>query len=368
MTTMTKYLPMLAMLGLAAFAAPAHAQIFGPADPNVFRCESVESREVSCRIPDDRQARFEEQHSSSPCTAGSTYWIYTDRVVVTKGCRASFRMYDADAYELADVRKELSTELARKIRSDNNFSSTPSITIVSERQRELGSSRIAYEGTARVSRSGGVWKTVEFTSEYDLRTRDITALDYWTEGTRGGDTSERRSLLRDRLDDAMEDKLDAEFRNIRGANPRFELLTDEERTLSSTTSDYRGTGRISIDGKDWTRVVFESVYDWRNNRFTRLDYRRDAGQDPGEGMPDAAERSLEAALAAEVRRQLGGNTSVQAVVNRRFTTTSSSGKVTYRGKFGYSANDGEWVTRGYEAVLNPAGYNVRELRIFRVTR
>lgn len=365
MTTMARFYPVV-LLGLAAVAAPAHAQLFGTgtADPNVLRCESINSRDVSCRIPDGKSAVFEEQYSRSACTRGSTYNIYSDRVVVKDGCRAGFRLQDEGAVALAEVREELARELARKIRSDNGFSSTPSITIVTDRQREISSNRISYEGTARVIRSGSTWKTVEFSSQYDLRTRDVSSLDYWTEGTRTGDTSERRGLLRDRLDDALEDKLDAEFRNIRGANPRFELLTDEERNLTSNTSDYRGTGRISIDGKEWTRVAFESVYDWRNNRFTSLDYRRDAGQDPDAAMPDAAERSLETALAAEVRRQLGSGV-VQVAVNRRYATTSSSGKVTYRGKFGYSYNDGEWVTRGYEAVLNPAGYNVREVRIFR---
>jgi hypothetical protein len=365
MTTMTRTLSALVLLGLAATAAPAHAQIFGQNDPDVMRCESVSSRDVTCRIPDGRRAQFEEQHSSSPCTRNSTYYIYSDRIVVKKGCRASFRLSDEGAVELADVRQELATELARKIRSDNGFSSTPSITILTERQRELGSGRIAYEGTARVTRSGSTWKTVEFSSEYDLRTRDLSDLDYWTQGTRTGDTSERRGLLRDRLDDAMEDKLDAEFRNVRGANPRFELLTDEERTTSSSQSDYSGTGRISIDGKQWTNVSFESTYDWRANRFTRLDYSRGAGYDD-RAMDADAERSLEAALAAEVRRQLGSG-DVQVVVNRRYRTRNGRGVVVYSGKFGYSANDDNWVTRGYEATLNPSGNNVRDVRILRLS-
>jgi hypothetical protein len=367
MTTKTRFFPALAMLGLAAMAAPASAQLFGQPDPDVFRCESVSSREVTCRLPTGKSAVFEEQHSQSACTLRSSYWIYSDRVVVSKGCRASFRMHDTGSVELADVRAELSDALARKIRSDNNFGTTPSITILTERQRDLGGSRIAYEGTARATVSGATWKTVEFSSEYDLRTRDLSNLDYWTQGTRTGDTSERRSLLRDRLDDAMEDKLRAEFRNVRGASPRFELLTDEERTVSSSVSDYSGTGRISIDGKDWTNVTFESTYDWRANRFTKLDYGRTAGYGD-RGMDPDAERSLAAALAAEVRRQLGSG-DVQVAINRRYSESNkASGKVTYTGKFGYSWNDGDWVTRGFEAVLNPAGYNVRELRIYRTSR
>jgi hypothetical protein len=363
---MTRSFPALVLLGLAATAAPAHAQIFGQNDPNLFRCESVSSRDVTCRIPDGMRAEFEEQHSNSPCTRNSTYFIYSDRIVVKKGCRASFRLIDEDTVELADVRQELAAELARKIRSDNGFSSSPSITIVTERQRELGSGRIAYEGTARVTRSGSTWKTVEFSSEYDLRTRDLSNLDYWTQGTRTGDTSERRELLRDRLDDAMEEKLRREYRNVSRSNLRFELLTDEERTLNSSQSGYSGTGRFSIDGREWTPVTFDSVYDWGTNRFVELSYRRDDGRGDGAAMDDDAERNLETALAAEVRRQLGSG-NVQVVVNRRFSTRSASGKVTYTGKFGYSWNDGDWATRGYEAVLNPAGYNVRELRIFRLS-
>jgi hypothetical protein len=366
MTTKTRFFPALAMLGLAAMAAPASAQLFGQTDPDVFRCESVSSREVTCRLPTGKSAVFEEQHSQSACTLRSSYWIYSDRVVVSKGCRASFRMFDTGTVELAEVRAELASELARKVRNDNNFGTTPSVTILTERQRDLGSSRIKYEGTARVTVSGATWKTVEFSSDYDMRTRDLSNLDYWTQGTRTGDTSERRSLLRDRLDTAIEDRLDAEYRNTRGANPRFELLTDEERTLSSNTSGYTGTGRISIDGRTWTNVTFDSVYDWRSDRFTSMSYERDDGRGDGNAMDADAERSLETAIAAEVRRQLGSGT-VQVALNRRFSANSYGGKVNYKGKFGYSWNDGDWVTRGYEAEVNPAGYNVRDLRIFRVS-
>jgi hypothetical protein len=323
---------------------------------------------VTCRLPTGKTAEFEEQHSQSACTRGSTYQIYSDRIVVNRGCRASFRLHDSGAVALSEVRTALANELARRIRTDNNFSSTPTVSILSERQRELGSGRIEYEGSARISRNGGVWKTVDFSSTYDLRTRQLSDVDYWIDGAPGGgDTSERRELLRDRLDDAMEDKLEAEYRNSRGANPRFERLTDVERAISSTQSDYEGTGRISIDGRTWTNVSFDSVYDWRNDRFTSLSYQRDDGRGDDQGaMDEDAERSLETALAAEVRRQLGSGV-VQVVVNRRYSQTTRTGRVIYTGKFGYSVNDGEWLTRGYEATVNPAGYNVRDLRIFRIT-
>jgi hypothetical protein len=370
MTTSNRLIPALAMFGLAAMAAPSHAQLFPTqTDPNVFRCESVNSREVTCRIPDGRVAVFEEQHSQSACTRGSTYWINRDSVVVTRGCRASFRLTDANVIDSPELTSELRTELAaalaRRIRNDNNFSSTPTVSIVTDDQRAISSSQVGYEGTARVTRSGSVWRTVEFTSVYDLRTRELTNLDYSTAGSGTGDASERRELLRDYLDDAIEAKLDAEYPNARN-NPRFELLTDQVTRIPPSQSSFSGTGRISLDGRTWIPVTFESVYDWRNDRFTSLTYQQDDGRGgSGTVMDDDAERALETALAAEIRRQLGGG-NVQVVVNRRFATRGTGGRVTYTGKFGYSLNDGPWVTRGYEAILNPAGYNVRELRVFRL--
>jgi len=373
MSTKNRFLPALAMLGLVAIAAPSHAQLFPiQTDPNVFRCESVNSREVTCRIPDGRIAEFVEQHSSSPCTLGRTYWINRDAVKVTDGCRASFRLVDSgvvgSAALTAELRSELAATLAARIRSDNRFSSTPTVSVQTDRQRAISSTQVGYDGTARVSRSGNYWRTIEFTSVYDLRTRALTSIDYWTEGTRTGDSSERRQLLRTELDEAMEKKLDAEYRNTR-ANPRFELLTDQERALNSTTTAFSGTGRLSLDGTNWSNVVFESVYDWTADRFTSLSYRPADGTGGGPStdvMDEDAERSLSRALAAEVRRQKGNGT-VQIVINRRFRDVAGTGKVTYTGKFGYSYNDGPWITRGYEAVLNPAGYNVRELKIYRLS-
>jgi hypothetical protein len=372
MSTTNRFLPALAMLGLAAMAAPSHAQLFPlQNDPNVFRCESINSRSVTCNIPEGRSAEFVEQHSSSPCRLGSTYWINRDTVRVTSGCRASFRLVEegpiGSAALAAEIRTELAAALASKIRSDNRFSSTPSISLQTDRQRAISSTQVGFDGTARVSRSGNFWRTVEFTSVYDLRTRAISSLDYWTEGTRSADTNERTRLLRGELDEAMEKKLDAEYRNTR-ANPRFELLTDEQSTLTSTTTGYNGTGRVTLDGTTWSKVVFESVYDWTSDRFTSLSYRSADGSGSGndaDEMDEDAEASLSRALAAEVRRQKG-NGDVQVVVNRRFRSVSATGKVTYTGKFGYSYNDGTWVTRGYEAVLNPAGYNVRALKIYRL--
>lgn len=373
MTTTNRFLPALAMLGLAAMAAPSHAQLFPiQNDPNVLRCESVNSREVTCRIPDGRIAEFVEQHSQAACTRGSTYWINREAVVVTRGCRASFRLSDGYSTDTpngrAELRTELAAELARKIRADNNFSSSPSIAIQTDEVRNLSSSQIRYDGTAKVSRAGSYWRTVEFTSVYDVRTRDFVSIDYTNAGGDPGDTSERRLLLRTRLDTAIEALLDRDYPNSR--NPRFELLTDAQRVISTSQTAFSGTGRIMVDGINWQPVTFDSVYDWRTDAFTSVSYNRGDDDDDGVGsdeMDENTEDALARALADEVRKLKGGGT-VQVVVNRRFRSVRNGGKVTYTGKFGYSWNDGIWVTRGFEATLNPAGHNVRNLRIYRLTQ
>src|SRR5688500_14616850 len=113
MNTANKVVPALLLLGLAVLTAPAAAQIFPfqPSDPNLVRCESVDSREVTCQIPIGKTAVFAEQHSSSSCTAGSSYFINRDTIVVTRGCRASFRLSDASVLGDATLRAQVRSAL-----------------------------------------------------------------------------------------------------------------------------------------------------------------------------------------------------------------------------------------------------------------
>jgi hypothetical protein len=369
-------------VSLAAFAmatmalsAVAQAQLpFLNNDPNVLRCESVNGHEVACDIPNGKVAEFLRQESQAACTRGQTYSINRDTITVTRGCRASFRLSDAPALSgsalTTAMRTEILTDLARKIRYEQNFSSTPTLTLQSDQERAISSTTVGYTGTARVMRNGQFWKTVEFESVYDTRQREFTSLGYRVADYDSGDTSQRRELLRQRLDAAMEAKLDAEYRN-RNVNPRFELLTGEETFVSTNETAFSGTGRIMVDGNGWRPVAFESTYDWRAGSFRTLTYRQATATDDGNGNGTASERmdedveaALMRALAEEVRRQKGGT--VQTVVNRRFRSTRNGGDVVYSGRFGYSWNDGSWVTRGYEAVFNPSNVKVRSVRIYRV--
>ena len=265
----------LALFALA-LAGPAAAQSYGSG--STFRCESINSREVTCRVPDGRVAEFVEQNSRTACIRGRTYFIEPEAVIVTQGCRATFRLVD-DRYDtgspavLSELRARAASDLARMIRTDHRLASTPLVIIRDDRDRAAGSSTVAYEGTARVERNGTFWNTISFDGTYDLPSRAFTRLDY--------------------------------------------DLTGE--------GDYGNAGdRLDAD----------------------------------------LEAALARALEDEVRRQKGGE--VQAAVNHRVRSRRAGGIVTYTGKFGYSWNDGAWVTRGYEANVNPSGQRVRSVRIFKL--
>lgn len=260
----------VAIVLVAAVAGPASAQTY--ANSRTVRCESVESREVTCRIPAGQVAEFVEQNSRAECVRGRTYFIEYDAIIVTRGCRATFRVFDAPYSGgglRSELRSRLAVELGRMIRNDHNLGSSPSVEIIDDSERADGRDRVAYQGSARVERNGNYWNNVTFDASYDLRTRAFTRIDYDLSGA--GDS--------DRMDAALE-------------------------------------------------------------------------------------AALERALADEVRRQKGGGV-VQVAVNYRHRSTRSGGTNTITGRFGYSWNDADWVTRGFEAQANPSGQQVRNVRIFR---
>jgi hypothetical protein len=259
----------------AAFAAGQAPAQYSSSQGQLVRCESVNSREVICRLPAGQSAEFVNQESRADCVRGRTYFIEADRIIVNQGCRATFRLFDAyasggDALR-SEMRSRLSVDLGRMIRDDHRLGSTPTVTILTDSDHGGGLNGVVdYEGTARVERNGSYWNTVRFDANYDTRSRAFTRIDYDIDG-----------------------------------NQSFEHMDNQVRT------------------------------------------------------------HIERALADEVRRQLGGGT-VQTVVNWRHRSSRSGGTDTYTGKFGYSANDGTWQTRGFEAHLNPSGQQVRSVRIWRL--
>ncbi|KAL5010013.1 hypothetical protein ScPMuIL_012318 [Solemya velum] len=69
----------------------------------IVECISIEYKQVSCAVTPSDGCKVQggdiwRQDSQSPCDPNESYWIYPDRIVVTNGCRARFRIYFEEGY------------------------------------------------------------------------------------------------------------------------------------------------------------------------------------------------------------------------------------------------------------------------------
>jgi hypothetical protein len=252
-----RVIPSLAAV-LFAMAGTASAQ--GYAQGRLVRCESVNSREVACRLPEGQSAEFVSQESRADCTRGRTYFIEADRIVVTQGCRATFRLMDAyasggDALR-SEMRTRLSVDLGRMIRDDHRLGSTPTVTILNDSDRGGGSyGQVAYEGSARVERNGSYWNTVQFDATYDPRTHAFSRIDYDI-AAGGGQVSEHMdSQVRANIERALAD----EVRRQLGSGIVQTVVNWRYRSnRSGGTETYTGKFAYSQNDGVWQTRAFEA--------------------------------------------------------------------------------------------------------------
>ena len=88
----TLILAALVAAAAAAFPAPVDAQRGG----RTLMCESRDNRSYSCRIGEHRRVELVRVVSDRRCIEGRNWWVRSDRIVVTGGCRAEFAVYGAD--------------------------------------------------------------------------------------------------------------------------------------------------------------------------------------------------------------------------------------------------------------------------------
>jgi hypothetical protein len=269
----SRSIPVLATLALLyAGAAPAQ---YSNSQSQLVRCESVNSREVICRLPAGQSAEFVSQESRADCIRGRTYFIEADRIIVNNGCRATFRLFDAyaaggDALR-SEMRTRLSVDLGRMIRDDNRLGSTPSVTIISDRDRDrdrmAGSyGQVGYEGTARVERNGVYWNTVEFDATYDTRSHAFTRIEYDITGA---------GNAYDRIDPNVAayigQALSDEVRRQLGSGTVQTVVNWRYRsTRSGGTDTYTGKFAYSHNDGVWQTRAFEAQLNPADNRVRNV--------------------------------------------------------------------------------------------------
>lgn len=371
MSNRNKLLALVTAVAAFGIAGSAQAQFNLPGltstDPSIVTCASINDQTERCSIPSDHTAVFIRQLSNADCIKGSSYSIGTDAISVTKGCRAEFRLVELAPLSgtalTNTLRSQILGELAARFRADYRLNSAPIIELRNDSQRQISSTDVGYSGEARVTMDNNTAKIVSFDSVYGTRSHDFSNLTYRVvqdtalPGSSSGVAFAQ--LLRNRLSVAMEEKLRQERRST-GMRPRFEVVSDTNRTISSSEVGYSGQGRAMLDGSHWQLVEFDSVFDLRNDVIRNLTYRfvdsadtgRTTGTQQGTSMDENNQRVLAAAIAAEVRRLKGGG-NVQVVINNSYRESPvGSGVMHFRGKFGYSFNDEDWLTRGYDATMS----------------
>jgi hypothetical protein len=334
-------------------------------------------------LPADNTAEFVRQTSNAACVNGTSYFIRSDHITVTNGCRAEFRLVEQRALtgpDLTDaLRHGIVGELATRLRADFRLNFTPIVDIRSDSQRFLSSTDVGFSGEARVNMNNNTAKIISFDSVFGTRSRDFSNVTYRVLkdsvplDVGPGDTT-FSPRLRAKLAIAMREKLRAEVPGARNSEPKFEIVSDNQRTISSHEVGFSGKGQIMTDGRNWRPIEFDSIYDSRADIIRSLSYHltdsgtgsTGGGWRPGVSMDENNLRTLAAALAENVRQQKGGG-HVQVVINSRYEEAPvGTGTVNYRGKFGYSYNDEFWVTRGFEVTLSLTQNKVQDVRVYRV--
>jgi hypothetical protein len=352
-------------------------------DPSILTCASINGQAVRCPLPANDTAEFIRQTSKAACVTGTSYFIRTDHITVTNGCRAEFRLVEQRALtgpDLTDaLRHGIVNELATRLRADFRLNFTPIVDIRSDSQRFLTGTDVGFSGEARVNMNNNAAKLISFDSVFGTRSRDFSNVTYrvlkdsFPIDVGPGDTT-FSPRLRAKLALAMRAKLQADVPGGRNSEPNFEITSDNQRTISSHEVGFSGKGRIMTDGRNWRPIEFDSIYDSRTDILRGLSYRLiDSGTGsttgswrPGTSMDENNLRTLAAALAEDIRTQKGGG-HVQVVINSRYEEAPvGTGTVNYRGKFGYSYNDEFWVTRGFEVSMSLTQNKVLDLRVYRV--
>ena len=84
---------------LAALVASAASLVSATVEakgPRSVTCESHDDKPYSCKVADYKRVELVRQLSETRCIRDRNWWVRDDRIVVSKGCRAEFDVYEYD--------------------------------------------------------------------------------------------------------------------------------------------------------------------------------------------------------------------------------------------------------------------------------
>ena len=236
-------------------------QVLGvPNDPSLARCESVGGKTQTCAIAPGTRVEFVRQLSKTACTRGKTLVMEADKVIVSGGCRAEFRVI---GQQTADSASELEQAIADALRTtvrkpQGEYGSLYEVRVLNVKQQQVGSSRErVYTGAAQAMWGGRPYP-LEYTVRQDASSGRFLNVDYQYSSTGTGDgagagTWNTGTALDAEARDALARAIEAEYRKRGGVNSVQVVINTAYREQQVTRSDYRFSGRygVSINDGDW---------------------------------------------------------------------------------------------------------------------
>lgn len=242
-------------------------QLLGvPNDPSLARCESVGGKTQTCAIAPGTRVEFVRQLSKTACTRGKTLIMESDKVTVSGGCRAEFRVIGQQTADgSGDLEQSIGDALRTTVRKpQGEYGSLYEVRVLNAKQQSASSSRErVYTGTAQAV-WGGRSYPLEYTVRQEVSSGRFLNVDYqynspaandaggsgtWVNGT-ALDAEAREALAR---------AIEADYRKRGDVRSVQVVINTAYREQQVTRSDYRFNGRygVSINDGDWKTDGYE---------------------------------------------------------------------------------------------------------------
>ena len=232
-------------------------------DPSLARCESTSGQQSTCNLPAGTRAEYVRQISKTTCIKGRNLFIHTGNVVVSKGCRAEFRLIDSGVVgpTTPGTTNNLDNTIAEGLRAkltkpENEYGSLYEVRVLTTKSVSSAGSEQAYTGTANSTWGGRVYP-LEYSARVNASTGQLMSLDYryqnpnatgsttgqWMDGT-AMDAEARVALI---------NAIRADYQKRNGGSHVQVVVNTAYKEQGMTRSDYRFSGHygVSINDGNW---------------------------------------------------------------------------------------------------------------------
>lgn len=264
-----RFLPLTTgVLPLLLLAMPAQAQqqlgdVIGQllgvsGDASLARCESLNGKPQTCKIQSGTRLEFVRQLSKTACVQGKTMAMVATQVTVSGGCRAEFRVIQADASNTTQVEAAIAQALRNAVKQPSGeYGSLYEVRVQTANPMNGASgSQQVYTGAAQAIWGGRAYP-LEYTARLEKTTGRFLNVDYRynASNTSDGDNASwnEGSALDAQARAALESAIEAEYKRRSGVRSAQVTVNDAYREQQITRSDYRFSGKygVSVNDADW---------------------------------------------------------------------------------------------------------------------